>query len=277
MLRKTEAMRPRGSTLCWPGLRSEYAVLPAAGGGTVTKPFQVGVAFSGHRRTVRAVDGHVVRADAPPGAVYVTGPAPIQWLDVPDPTEALEMYPDPSLVSQLVGGPLDIPPALAVTDGAVFALAGLLRRVHLGTAGLTDIEVSTLTHRLVHHLTRRYGSVRPHPHPPGQLRHGATDAVAAHIHGHLAGPITLNSLAGTVGLSSYHFARSFKATTGMTPHAFTTAHRMTVAKDRLLRTAATVADVAYAVGYVNVAHFRREFRREFGVTPATLRAALVTR
>ena len=33
----------------------------------------------------------------------------------------------------------------------------------------------------------------------------------------------------------FHFARAFKAATGVTPHAFTTAHRLTRAQGRLLR------------------------------------------
>ena len=66
-------------------------------------------------------------------------------------------------------------------------------------------------------------------------------------------------------------ARGFKSATGLTPHAFTTAQRLNRAKDLLLRSGQAVAEVAYEVGFSNRAHFRRLFRREFGVNPSQLR------
>ena len=82
----------------------------------------------------------------------------------------------------------------------------------------------------------------------------------------------LDGLAGAVSLSPYHFARSFRATTGMTPHAFVTEHRLMVARDRLLRGDASVTGIALSVGFSNISHFRRLFRRRYGVAPAGLRA-----
>ena len=77
--------------------------------------------------------------------------------------------------------------------------------------------------------------------------------------------ITLDGLAGAVSLSPYHFARSFRATTGMTPHAFVTEHRLMVARDRLLRGDASVTGIALSVGFSNISHFRRLFRRRYGL------------
>src|SRR5207247_1256959 len=70
--------------------------------------------------------------------------------------------------------------------------------------------------------------------PAVELRPGAVDVVAEYTRAHLADVITLDGLAGAVSLSPYHFARAFRATTGMTPHAFVTEHRLMVARDRLL-------------------------------------------
>src|SRR5207249_1025367 len=71
--------------------------------------------------------------------------------------------------------------------------------------------------------------------PAGELPPGAVDVVAEYTRAHLTDVITLDGLAGAINLSPYHFARSFRATTGMTPHAFVTEHRLMVARDRLLR------------------------------------------
>jgi AraC family transcriptional regulator len=258
---------------------SVYAVLGSQDGVTTTGAHQVGIDFSGHRGLVREVDGRAERHDAPPGAVYVTGRSPITWLEVSDPTEALEIYPDHALVDRLAGGPrgtAEVRPSFAKPDGVVFAVASRLRRAHLASAALTDVEASTLAHLLVRHLLRRYGT-GPRSGtgrgPAGELHPGAVDVVTEYTRAHLARVITLDELAGAVSLSPYHFARSFRATTGMTPHAFVTEHRLMVARDLLLRGGTSVTEVAFAVGFSNVSHFRRLFRRRYGLTPAGLRRA----
>ena len=263
---------------------SVYAVLGPQAGVTMTGAHQVGIDFSGHLGLVREVDGRAGRHDAPPGAVYVTGRSPITWLEVSDPTEALEIYPDRDLVERLAGGlgdTAEIRPSFAEPDGVVFAAASRLRRAHLdsGAGALTDIEASTLAHLLAGHLLRRYGAgpmahrgPMPRRGPAGKLRPGAVDVVAEYIRAHLADVITLDNLAGAVSLSPYHFARSFRATTGMTPHAFVTEHRLMVARDRLLRGDASVTAIALSVGFSNISHFRRLFRRRYGLAPAGLRA-----
>ena len=256
---------------------SVYAVLGPQPRVTTTGAHQVGIDFGGHRGLVREIDGRAGRHDAEPGSVYVTGPSPITWLEVRDPTEALEIYPDRALAERLAGdirGTAEVRPSMAVRDGVVFAVASRLRRAHLTTGPLTDIEASTLAHLLTGHLLRRYCTgPAPYRGPAGELRPGAVDVVAEYIRAHLADVITLDNLAGAVSLSPYHFARSFRATTGMTPHAFVTEHRLMVARDRLLRGGSSVAEVAFSVGFSNVSHFRRLFRRRYGLTPAELRQA----
>ena len=270
-------MRYTGSsTIEWPGMVSVYAVLEPQSGVTTTGAHQVGIDFSGHLGLVREIEGRAARHDAAPGAVYVTGRSPITWLEVGDPTEALEVYPDLALMDRLACGTAEVRPSFAEPDGVVFAVASRLRRAHLSAGALTDVEASTLAHLLVRHLLRRYGT-GPGPGtstgrgPAGHLPLGAVDVVAEYTRAHLADVITLDGLAGAVNLSPYHFARSFRATTGMTPHAFVTEHRLMVARDRLLRGDASVTGIALSVGFSNISHFRRLFRRRYGLTPAGLR------
>jgi AraC family transcriptional regulator len=269
---------PGSTTIDWPGMVSVYAVLGPHPKVTTTGAHQVGIDFGGHRGLVREIDGRAERHDAEPGSVYVTGTSPIRWLEVRDPTEALEIYPDQALAERLAGGPAEVRPSFAVRDGVVFAVASRLRRAHLDfTAGtLTDIEASTLAHLLVRHLLRRYGTA-PAPKPAGELRPGTVDAVAEYTRAHLGDVITLDALAAAVNLSPYHFARAFRATTGMTPHVFVTEHRLMVARDRLLRGHASVPGIAFSVGFSNISHFRRLFRRRYGLTPTDLRGTTAVR
>lgn len=113
--------------------------------------------------------------------------------------------------------------------------------------------------------------------PSFAVHDGVVFAVAEYTRAHLGDVITLDALAATVNLSPYHFARAFRATTGMTPHVFVTEHRLMMARDRLLRGHASVPGIALSVGFSNTSHFRRLFRRRYGLTPADLRGTPAVR
>jgi AraC family transcriptional regulator len=250
----------------WPGMRSEYNWLPASEGATRTKPNQVGVAFSRHRAAVYDLGGRTVEADIAPGQVFVTGHESITWRRVTETTEALEIYPDPALIRSLAPT-AEVLPA-GGQDGTVLAIASILRRAHL--VGLGDVAASTLAHRLAVHLVEQYGGVRLSRHH-GLLDRRTVDQVTAYVEAHLAETLTVERLAAVALLSPFHFARSFKATTGLAPHQFVTARRVQRATVLLTGTTLSVTAVAHAVGMTNVSHFRRVFRRQTGALPVELR------
>lgn len=264
--------RPVESVIAWPGMRSEYSWLPPHREPTVTGPYQVGVSFSAHRGQELESAGRARRADIRAGAVFVTGDEGITWGGVDGTTEALEIYPDPALVRRIAGGAPCIEIAFAVRDTVVFGMATLVKRAHVVGASLTDIEASTMAHRLVGHVVRAYGDGAAPPAPSiGVLDRRTVDRVTDYVEADLAATITLDRMADAAALSPFHFARAFKATTGLAPHRFVTARRLEAAKAALLTSDASVVRVAHAVGFSNVSHFRRVFRREFGVAPGELR------
>jgi AraC family transcriptional regulator len=245
----------------WPGMRSEYNWLPAHDGTTRTKPNQGGVSFSNHRGAVYQAGARTVEEDIAEGSVFVTGPEPIVWHRVREFTDAIEIYPDRTLL-----GGAELEPVIATRDGTVLAIASLLRRTHVGDATLSDIAASTLAHRLTTHLL----GDRRQP-APGRLDRATVDRIAEFVDAGLGEQVTLDSLAAAARLSPFHFARAFKATTGLAPHQFVMARRMDRALRLLSSTSASVLDVAHAVGLANVSHFRRVFRAHFGVLPGEVR------
>jgi AraC family transcriptional regulator len=251
----------------WPGMRSEYSLIPKGDEVTTTGPYQVGIAFSRHEAAVYEFAGRTVEADIPAGAAFVTGAEPITWRRIGETTEALEIYPDPALVGALAGGPVEIRPASG-RDGTVLAVASLLRRAHTG--GLSDLAASTLAHRLVWHLLANYSDASP-DRQTGLLDRRTVDRVAGFVDTELAGTLTLDRLAAVAMLSPFHFARAFKLTTGLAPHQFVMARRIQRAAELLRETGASVPSVALAVGLSNISHFRRVFRRHTGVLPGEVR------
>ncbi len=82
-----------------------------------------------------------------------------------------------------------------------------------------------------------------------------------------AEPQPLTRLARGVGMSPFHFARTFRALVGVPPHRHLLRVRLERAAERL-REGESVTSACFASGFANLSHFIRLFRRAFGVLPS---------
>jgi len=87
-----------------------------------------------------------------------------------------------------------------------------------------------------------------------------------------AEPHALPELAHCAGLSRYHFLRTFKYVTGVTPHQWLLRARLRDAAHRLVTSRTPVTQIALDVGFEDLSNFIRSFRAEFGVSPRRYRA-----
>jgi AraC family transcriptional regulator len=83
--------------------------------------------------------------------------------------------------------------------------------------------------------------------------------------------LSLDEMAESVGLSTAHFARMFRKSTGETPHQFVLRQRLERAKAMLRARQARVLDVAVACGFKTQQHFAQVFRGVCGVSPTEYR------
>jgi AraC family transcriptional regulator len=83
--------------------------------------------------------------------------------------------------------------------------------------------------------------------------------------------LSLDEMAQSVGLSTAHFARMFRKSTGATPHQFVLRQRLERAKAMLRAPDARVLDVAVACGFKTQQHFAQVFRDVWGVSPTEYR------
>jgi AraC family transcriptional regulator len=83
--------------------------------------------------------------------------------------------------------------------------------------------------------------------------------------------LSLDEMAQSVGLSTAHFARMFRKSTGETPHQFVLRQRIQRAKVMLRAPRARVLDVAVACGFRTQQHFAQVFRDVCGVSPTEYR------
>jgi AraC-like DNA-binding protein len=86
-----------------------------------------------------------------------------------------------------------------------------------------------------------------------------------------AEPQELADLAQVAGLSRYHFLRTFKRVTGVTPHQWVLRARLRDAARRLTETRAPITEIALDVGFEDLSNFIRTFRAEFGMSPSRYR------
>jgi AraC family transcriptional regulator len=82
---------------------------------------------------------------------------------------------------------------------------------------------------------------------------------------------SLVELAQSVELSTAHFARMFRKSTGETPHQFVLHQKVERAKELLRSADARVVDVAVACGFKTQQHFAQVFRHVCGSSPTEYR------
>src|SRR5579864_4702131 len=91
------------------------------------------------------------------------------------------------------------------------------------------------------------------------------------VHAKMEDDLSLDDMAQSVGLSTAHFARMFRKSTGETPHQFVLGQRLERAKAMLRAPDARVLDVALACGFKTQQHFAQVFRGVWGVSPTEYR------
>ena len=117
-------------------------------------------------------------------------------------------------------------------------------------------------------------SVQPSPPIPRELcfrRANPQNTAAAirYVQAHYASEIREETVAALCHMGVSTFSRVFKAEHGKTFREYMLALRLTKASDLLHSSGMSVTDVAFSVGFNDVAHFSRTFKRLTGETPSS--------
>jgi len=104
----------------------------------------------------------------------------------------------------------------------------------------------------------------------GRKNHNLQQAIK-YIHNNFSTDISLDRVAGTAGISKYHFSRLFKEMTGLTYQSYLNRVRIEQAKKLLNDEELSITDTGYAVGYSDLTHFERIFKKLTGTTPSQYR------
>jgi YesN/AraC family two-component response regulator len=91
---------------------------------------------------------------------------------------------------------------------------------------------------------------------------------------HFTEEITLDDVAHAASVSRFHFCRLFHRETGVTFHEYLHELRVGRAKTLLVDRHLTVSEAAYTVGFNDLSHFDRTFRKIVGSSPTEYRRSL---
>jgi AraC family transcriptional regulator len=212
----------------------------------------------------------------PAGAIsLVPAGSPARWR-WSGPRDLLAIYLESGLVAQVAAEAFDLDPArLTVPPLDSLELPHLRAAIGAVGAELTTggaggrLAAESLANLLAVHLIRHVLAPRsPARGRDGALPRGRLRAVVEYIEEHLdAGP-TLGQMAAVARVSAYHFARQFKAATGLPPHQYVIARRVERAKQLLQAgTGLSLAEVAADAGFSDQSQLSRHFKRLVGATP----------
>lgn len=163
-------------------------------------------------------------------------------------------------------------PEFGATILEVPLISGLIK--HLFNALLScgdDLEKEAVLVSSFHLLFSRYGRTKA-GNRDDRVRHQTVIKAREMLSGELDRKITLEEVAQSVGLSRYHFLRTFKRETGTSPHQFRMLKRLEKAK-ALLAHGQPPARAALATGFSDQSHFSNAFRRYFGTPPGQYRTS----
>ena len=149
----------------------------------------------------------------------------------------------------------------------------LLAEAEAGGPG-TRLFADSLTRALALHLLRAYspGASRM-PVPMGPMVDCRLRRALECIHASLAEDLPLSRLAAAAGLSPSHFARSFRAAVGQSPHRYVIHLRVERARGLLEDTRMPVVEVGIRCGFAQITHFATMFRKVTGLSPRAYRAS----
>ena len=161
-------------------------------------------------------------------------------------------------------------------DPLIEEIARAIRAEMLDPAPAGNMLVETLSAALGVHLLQRHSNLASAslslPVARGALDPGRLHRVRDFIETNLGKNLTIDALANEACLSPFHFARAFKAATGMAPHRYLTNRRIEKARFWISEGQLSLAEIAFRCGFSSQASFTKRFKRLVGTTPGTYRA-----
>lgn len=116
-------------------------------------------------------------------------------------------------------------------------------------------------------LFRQYSTSKEH-----ERLTPAIHAIVEYIKDNYMHNIKLSEIAEHVHLEPSYISSLFKKHSGFTVTEYIRMHRISIAKDLLLKTNRKVEDIAHSTGFYDIQHFSKQFKEYEGITPSQYRS-----
>src|SRR5262245_6319500 len=194
--------------------------------------------------------------------------------------ESLNFSLEPGVVERVAAEAFELDPAKVSIPPSAGLRHPQLRAVRLAVRDELAVEgggdrlaIESLVNLLAVHLLRHASAIRlPARRSESALPRTKLQAVIEYIEDHLDSELSLAQMARAVHMSAFHFARQFKAATGLPPHRYVVARRVERAQQFLRESDdLSLAEIATGVGFSDQSQLSTHFKRVVGVTPREFR------
>ncbi|MCQ6257746.1 AraC family transcriptional regulator [Pseudomonas sp. Q11] len=104
-----------------------------------------------------------------------------------------------------------------------------------------------------------------------QLPEGTLKAIVDYIESEISFAISVSEMAEIATQSRFYFARTFRASTGRSPHSYVLDSRLCRAEYLLSETNVSLSQIANDSGFNSQSHFTTTFKKRIGITPGQYR------
>ena len=192
--------------------------------------------------------------------------------------DALDFHLSPAAFEAIaddMSAPLDHRRGVGIDDPLIRNFGAALRDGFAHPERVSRMLLERVILALAIHVAQAYGGRPAAAMPakgglaPWQLRR-STELLASNLDGSVA----LKTLADACRLSTGHFSRAFRASTGLTPVQWLAHRRIEAAKALIQQRRGSLGEVALACGFSDQSHFTRIFTRIVGTSPGAWRRTL---
>lgn len=147
-------------------------------------------------------------------------------------------------------------------------LAAWLIERHLGRA-----SAQKTMHIMLIDKARPASQSQPQPPTHGEVVNDRVRRAMLLMEQHLNDPLSVEDIARRLNVSTRQFERLFRLATGLSPTAYYRVLRLRYGLWMLRNTTRSITAIAVEAGFADCAHFSRQFRELFGVSPSAVRRA----
>lgn len=98
-----------------------------------------------------------------------------------------------------------------------------------------------------------------------------TEQVQQYVFDHIYERITLDQLSDALHMNKYHFSRKFRQAFSMSPMQFVISKKIQYSLKLLNEPEQSINNIAHSLGFADLGHFSRTFKKQLGITPSNYR------